>query len=291
MTSMCKAGMVAIFLAAFSTTGWAQGEAGDEQSGLQPVHWAFASLVGTGWYDVAGGRSAFILGAAPRQSLRAAEYRGEGERRIGINIRYDATLGLYRLEDFLDLTDADNVSTLSFTPGMELEIPLNERWDLRVFANLGWGTALGEDVSAWIYYTGVKSQYRFDVPLGGLSLLNGVWYAGYSSDDGPSEELAALFAGAEYRHGVARPRWREEPLDLIWHLGYTYMAVPAEFGLRGLEATSIGDTVELGLAVALRERPFRVFGVEFDRFGLTYALGDNGEFGSITLNLESWFTR
>ena len=269
---------------------WAQ-EAGDLVDAGQPVHWAFAPLLGTGWYDIEGGRSAFIAGANPRQVLRAAVRPGAGARQIGVNVRYDATLGLYRLEDILDFSGVDNVSTLSFTPGIELEIPMNERWDLKTFTNLGWGTALSEDVSSWIYYAGVKSRYMPGMGRGSLAILNGAWYAGYSPDHGKSGDLTAMFAGLEYRHGVSRPRWRGEQLDLVWHLGYTFMADPAEFGLRDASLKSIRDTVEIGLAIAPRNRPFRIWGLEFDRVGLTYSRGEDGEFGSVMLNLSSWFDR
>jgi hypothetical protein len=256
----------------------------------EPIHWAFASLVGSGWYKV-GEANAFLLGVTPRQTIRQPAPFGTGARKAGINIRYDAAFGLYSLDDLFGVADFDNLSTLSFTPGVEFVIPVRERWQMRAFANFGWGTALDDDLSAWVYFTAVKSEYVFDAPRGRLALLNGVYYAGYSPDPGPSGNLTALFAGLEYRHGFSRPQWRGEPLDLVWHTGYTAMNNSAEFGLRDGSFGSVGNTVEFGLAAALRNRNFRFGWFEFEQVGLTYSRDNSGDFGSVTLNLTSWFRK
>jgi len=268
---------------------FAQAASGEEQ--LQPVHWAFASLVGTGWYDVKDGQSAFIMGITPRQSIREPLLLHSGERRIGVNIRYDAALGLYNIEEIIGIAEPENFSTVSFTPGVEFEIPVTAKWRLRAYVDLGWGTAFDDGQSAWIYYTGVKSRYQFGKSTDRFALLNGIYYAGFLPDSGPSADLAALFTGLEYRHGFPVVRWRTEALDLVWHVGYTYLSDPAAFGLYDASLESIGDTWEVGLAVALRERQFRIGWFEFERLGLTYTTDDAGEFGAITLNLNSWFTR
>lgn len=258
--------------------------------GSAPIHWAFASLVGTGWYEVGDGRSAFVIGATPRQTIReTGQYRAD-ETEFGIFVRYDAAAGLFGIPQLADIADTENFSTVSFTPGIELEIPLREHWRLRTFANFGWGTALGDGASAWIYYAGIKSEYLIGFDSGTLAALNGLYFAGYSPDQGPSGELASLFTGVEFRHDSSRLRWRGEPLDLIWHTGYSVMNDEARFGLRDGGLTSIGNTAEFGLAIALRDRPFRLWGFEFERLGLTYSASGDGEFGALVLNFSSWFT-
>ncbi|MGK2925719.1 MAG: hypothetical protein ACSLE2_08855 [Lysobacterales bacterium] len=256
-----------------------------------PIHWAFASLVGTGWYEVDDGRSAFVVGATPRQIIRKTPGYRPGENAFGIFARYDAAAGVFGIPQFPDIADKENFSTISFTPGVELEIPLREHWRLRPFANFGWGTALGDGASAWIYYAGIKSEYLFDFDSRTVAVLNGLYYAGYNPDQGPSGALASLFSGLELRHGSTRLRWRREPVDLLWHIGYSVMSDQASFGLRDGGLTSIGNTAEFGLAIALRERPFRLWSFEFDRLGLTYSTSGDGEFGALVLNLSSWFTK
>jgi hypothetical protein len=118
-----------------------------------------------------------------------------------------------------------------------------------------------------------------------------VFFAGYSPDPGESGKLPALFAGLEYRHGFSRAQWRGEPLDLVWHTGYTAMNNSAEFGLRDGSFGSVGNTVEFGLAAALRNRNIRFGWFEFEQVGLTYSRDNSGDFGSVTLNLTSSFRK
>ena len=255
----------------------------------QPIHWAFASLVGTGWYEVGDGREAFVIGATPRQSIRKANLSESGDRRLGVRIRYDAALGLYSFDDLFEITDLDNFSTVSLVPGIELEIPVTHRWRLRAFANLGWGTTFDGAASAWIYYSGIKSQYLFERSWGAVALLNGYYAAGFSPDSGESGVLSALYAGIEVKQETNRLRWRTDAVDLFWSFGYRLMDDDVDFGVRDSTIESISDAAEVGLALSLRSRPFRVWGLEFERLGVTYARGVESDFESITLNFSSWF--
>lgn len=287
MKARLRAALWAVLLCSTVSLVHAQ-EAGSESAA--PIHWAFASLVGTGWYEVDDGRSAFVIGATPRQIIRETpEYR-PGKNDFGIFVRYDAAAGVFGIPQFPNVTDTENFSTISFTPGVELEMPVREHWRLRPFANFGWGTALDDGASAWIFYAGIKSEYLFNFESSTLAVLNGLYYAGYNPDQGPSGGLASLFAGVELRHGSTRLRWRREPLDLFWHIGYSVMDDGADFGLRDGGLTTIGNTAEFGLAVALRDRPFRLGWFEFERLGLTYSTSGDGEFGALVVNFSSWFT-
>lgn len=79
-------------------------------------------------------------------------------RQNGLWINYDAAIGLYNIGAAPGVINPDNLSTVSFTPGIEAEFPVSDRWTLRSYANLGWGTAMGDGDSAWIWYAGIKSR-------------------------------------------------------------------------------------------------------------------------------------
>lgn len=254
-------------------------------SAEEPIHWALASVVGTGWYHVAGGRDAFIVSLSPRQVLRETRRGGAKTRQNGLWINYDAAVGLYELDTVPGFLDTENFSTVSFTPGIEAEFPATERWTLRGYANLGWGTALGDGNSAWIWYGGIKSRYRLGPPKSSWSLLNGLYYAGFSSDEGGSRDMTGLFTGVEFAHVLSRTSaWR-----LHWHLGFTALEDSFAFALRDAAPRTIGDTAELGLAVSRKDDPFKLWFVEFDRLGLKYSFDTDGEFKSISLTVGSWF--
>ena len=47
----------------------------------------------------------------------------------------------------------------------------------------------------------------------------------------------------------------------------------------------------IGLALALRDRPIRIWFLEFERMGLSYRFSSDGRFKAITVNVRSLFTR
>lgn len=250
----------------------------------EPIHWALASVVGTGWYRVSGERDAFIFSLSPRQVLRETRPGGRETRQNGLWINYDAAIGLYDIDAAPGVLSPDNLSTVSFTPGIEAEFPVNERWTLRSYANLGWGTAIGDGESAWIWYAGIKSRYRLGSSKGNWSLLNGLYYAGFSPDGGSSRDMTGLFAGVEFSHALRK----DSAYRLHWHLGYTALEDSVAFVLRGETPRTIGDTAELGLAISRPDDPFALWFLKFDRLGLKYSFDTDGEFKSISLTVGSW---
>jgi hypothetical protein len=257
----------------------------------EPAHWALASVIGTGWYQLEGGRSAFILTVPPRQVLRESGMDDAGNRQIGIFLTYDTAIGFYNIDHIPEIIDSDNFSTASFTPGVEIEIPISPDWYIRAYANLGWGTSFGEGASAWIYYAGVKSRYLFGGSDRKWALLNGVSYAGLKPESGSSNSIAGLFTGIEYSHVFAESRRVDTSHMLHWQLGYTFVDEAIDIITRDGTLRSIGNTAEIGLAISRPDQPYRLWILNFDRLGLTYTLDSNGKFKSITLNFTSWFEK
>jgi hypothetical protein len=265
---------------------------GFQQPGdLEPAHWALASVIGTGWYQIEGGRSAFILTVPPRQVLRESSIDDAGNRQVGIFINYDTAIGFYNIKDIPEIVDSDNFSTVSFTPGVELEFPIYPDWYIRAYANLGWGTSFGEGVSAWIYYAGIKSRFLFGGSDRKWALLNGVSYAGLNPEGGSSKSIAGVFTGIEYSHVFAESRSDDTSHMLHWQLGYTFVDDSIDIITRDDSIQSIGNTAEIGLAISRPDQPYRLWILNFDRLGLTYTLDSNGKFKSITMNFTSWFEK
>ena len=100
------------------------------------VHWAYSSYFGTGWYELRDNRDVFVLRMAPRWDLREAELADDGQRTLGINFRLAITTGLdnFTIVDIPDAVSSDNLASLSITPGVDITIPINERWTLRPYA-------------------------------------------------------------------------------------------------------------------------------------------------------------
>ncbi len=258
---------------------------------IEPVHWAYSSFFGTGWYQVESAKSVFVLRIPPRQTLRDSGFSESGERNIGVEVRYPLTLGLHNIDDLPGIIKSDNFGTASFTPGVELEIPINERWYLRPSAHLGWGTDLRSKESAWIYYAGIKSRYRFPQRKFEWYLLNSLYYAGYTPDRGDSDRLAVAQLGVELRQPLNRATFLGQPIDLHWTLMYSFMGNELHFGLPEGSFDPIDDQFEASIAMSFRGGPYRLWFINIHQLGIGYKFSSNGRFKAITISTRSWFTR
>lgn len=256
----------------------------------EPVHWAFSAFFGTGWYQVEDNRSVFILRVQPRQTVRESAISSGGTRTLGLEIRYPVSMGFHDTEDLPGIIEPDNFGTLSFTPGVELEIPVNEHWYLRTNAHLGRGTELDSGDSVWIYYAGIKSRYAFPGDKYEWALLNGLSYAGYTPDRGRSDHVSLAQLGVEFTQPLDTTLAGRE-LDLNYHLVYSRPGNELRFGLPGGGFETIRDQYEAGVAVNLKGKPFRLWFIDIEQFGLAYQFSHDGSFRAITINLRSWFTR
>ena len=269
----------------------AESMAAEVKTVFDPVHWAYSSFFGTGWYQIEGARSVFVVRAPFRQVLRPSSLEESGTGKLGIEIRYPLTVGLHDIEDLGGIIENDNFASVAFAPGVELEIPITERWYLRTLAHVGWGTDIGADESAWIYYAGLKSRYVFPARKYQWSLLGGLYYAGFTPDEGRSDHLAVAQIGAELKQPLDKARFNGEPIDLHWTFMYSFLGNDLHFNLPDGRFDPIGDQIELGLQVSLRNRPFKVWFFDLQRLGVAYQFSSSGQFTAITFSMRSWFTK
>jgi len=277
-----------LIFVAFTNTGSADVE---QKTVFEPVHWAYSSFFGTGWYKVEDALSVFVVRAPVRQTLRKSSLSETGTGKLGIEIGYPVTVGLHDIDDLGGIIESDNFATVSFTPGIELEIPINQRWYLRTLAHAGWGSDLRNEDSAWIYYAGIKSRYIFPAKKFQWSLLNGLYYAGYTPDTGRSNHLAVAQIGAELRQPLNRATIHGEPVDLHWTFMYSFLGNELHFNLPDGTFDPLGDQLEVGLQMSLRNRPLKLWLFEVHRLGVGCQFSTSGQFTAITLSMNSWFRK
>jgi hypothetical protein len=258
---------------------------------FEPIHWAYSTFFGTGWYEIGDNRSIFALRIPPRQTLRKSDYISPGKREIGIEIKYPLTLGFHNLDDLPAIIHGDNFGTVSFTPGVELEIPINERWYLRPFANIGFGVDLNSSDSVWIYYTGVKSRYTFSNEKFDWALLNSLIFAGFTPDKGDSDSLAVAEIGVEFRHPLKTATLGGRPIDLHYNLMYTFHGNALHFGLPDGEFDVVKGQFKAAVAMSFRDGPKKLWFFNIHRLELGYKFTSNGNFRAFTFSTRSWFTK
>jgi hypothetical protein len=256
----------------------------------EQVHWAVGAFFGTGWYRVDDNRSVFILRMTPRQSLRESALEADDGRQLGIEILYPLAFGINKLDDIPDFIDFDNYATISFTPGVALEVPVNERWWLRPFAHLGYGRELESGEGALIGYGGLRTRYRLLEGLYRWSAIGGLYYAAYKPDYGHRGQYGALMAGLEFNQPLGSGQARDDPLFLNWHLTYSWYFDNLNFHSDAENFASLRDQWELGVAIAKRDRPLELGFLSFEQIGLAYRWSSDGRFDAITINFRSPFT-
>lgn len=263
-----------------------------QQTELNSIHWAYSSYFGTGWYQVSDIRDVYVFRVTPRWEVRETSF-DDGERSVGVEFRFPVTVGLdtFNLEDPTGIIDPNNLASVSFTPGIDVTVPVTRNWSLRPFTAVGWGTILGEADSAWTYWAGIKSKFAFRHGKLDWALLNSVGYVGYSPSDGPSEDFWPIMAGLEFEYPMGEMKLGGDPLFLAWHGTYTAYEEDLDPVLADGSIDPITDQWEFGLAFGKRDERIRIWKLSFDRLGLAYRFSSSGDLQGITVVFRSIFDR
>ena len=282
--------LVLVHLVPFSLPAHAAELVALAEDPARQVHWAMGAFFGTGWYQVENNRNVYILRVPPSQSLRESSINADGERTLGIDLQYPVSFGVSSLDALDDFLDFDNYATVSFTPGVQVEIPMTQKWYLRPYVNLGWGTELNSSDSAWIFYGGIKSRYRLGGEQVDWSLLNSLNYAGYNPDVGSSGKYGSFMTGLEFDHPLKELTLGGDDLWLNWHVTYSYLFDDINFYVADGQTGTVSDQWELGLALGKGRKNMKFWFLKFEHVGLSFKTSSNGVYKAISANMSSPFT-
>ena len=264
-----------------------------EELDFSSVHWAYSSYFGTGWYEVADDQDVYVLRAAPRWELREARLSENGKRAVGVNFNLSVTAGLNSLSlaDIPDAIALDNFASLSVAPGIDVTIPMTDRWTLRPYASVGWGRLLNNSESAWTYWAGIKSRYTFSKGKLDWALVNQAGYVGYTPSMGPAAAFWPVMSGLEFDYPLANYKLGGEQLVASWHGIYTRFASNLNLDIVTGSLASISDQWEFGFSLHKEKSPISIAWFDFDRLGLAYRFSSSGDLKGISLVLRAAFDR
>jgi len=245
-------------------------------------HWAYSPAFGTGVYQV-GDEETYVGTFKPKIKLRSTE-----NHRFGFNVRLPVSIGLQTIspEEFEFQNLRDNLTTISFVPGVEFYIPITRRWMLKAFGNAGWGTEVSGDQSAWIYFGGVDSRFTFGWGQAELNLLNGLQWYGYTPNPGNSDAFGRFLAGLEADYPLGKTIFRGQQLLIRPHVLYYWYFNELDFRVFLDQPVSINQEVELALSFGTKELN-KFWLLWLDRIGIGYRFSEDSQ--GIRLFLRSVF--
>jgi hypothetical protein len=191
-----------------------------------------------------------------------------------LELRFPITFGVHNyhlegiVEEFLDF----KIRQGSFAPGAFLELPMNERWALRPYLHVGWGTETsGDRDSAWIYWGGIKS--RLKIPFVGLDfgLLNGLTVYGFSPNKGPSQDFSEILTGLDCDIPLGKLQWQDEPLFLRTHIVNRYYLDNLNFLYEFKRPPELSWQWEFGISLSKKKSKIKLWIFQFERIGLGYS--------------------
>lgn len=236
-------------------------------------HWAYAATFGTGFYKV-GIDKVFIFRIYPIVPLGFTK-----DRKISAEMRLPVTFGVQTsdLDKIFEEPIYDRFQTLSFVPGISLMVQINPLWTLRPYLHMGWGSEIQGNDSAWIFYSGLNSRYRFKLGKLGFGLLNAIQYQGYDPNHGEKDSFSRLVTGLEWDYPFGDKTFKGRQLYFFPHVAhYWYLADLKFLYINDEPLIEIKQEFEIALALGTKEK-ISILGLSFDRFGLAYITNDNIE--------------
>lgn len=256
------------------------------------IPWAFAPLLGTGRYEIADDTLVQSLGYAPRKRFRAAALDGAGGRRIGIELRVPLVVSTYRTDlAGLASLSLDDVGTFAIVPGVEIDIPVGERFSVKPLAYAGYGREFHGGPSAAVYWAGIKARTAFARGELDIDLVTSLRYAGFNAGDGDSGDVVPLRAGVEITQPMPDRKLADEPLALYWHAAHTHYVDDDAGHASDPVPRNVNDEWELGISFGKHDGRLRLGFLSWDRVGFAVTLDSGADLSGARLIFNSLYDR
>lgn len=242
--------------------------------------YAYAHEFGSGVYDF-NGRTLQVYGLPFAWTLRAGDRAGPGVR-----LRLPVTLGFldFQSSDVISTGLPDGVDSVSFVPGVELNIALSENWNVLPYLQAGFSVADESSVETRLLGAGLRVESAFPARAfaglyAGEVTYSGVEYRG----DLPSDDFVRLRNSVEFTRGTGQSVGNYQIEGGVFAVLDVY-ADPPTGPTTGLDVPD----VQLEAGIIFETRPeLQIWRVPLPRLGLSYRFA--GDLSSIRLVLGSPF--
>lgn len=253
-------------LVAILTVHGAGAQSEPPQTGF--ADFAFASELGSGIYSI-DGRTIQVYQLPFYYRLRKAAPHGG---RPGIKLTLPVTFGFFNFQpsDLLHFDVPTSVNALILQPGVELDYWLSDAWHLYPYVKAGGAWGSSSTINAYVYGSGVRSDYTF------LAFdRDGLWraeyvYAGvhYPNSDLPNDYFTRLRNGVELRH-TFNATWDGRRVQLAPYAVVDYYFHAPEDPASGLSSRTV--QYETGLMLGVKPM-WELWGLTLPRLGIGYRI-------------------
>jgi len=133
--------------------------AADEEESFGLTNFAFAHYLGTGFYSTSG-QDVFVVQVPFSHTIRQ-----KTNTETGWVLNLPLTFGVINIDgiDVDNTPDLDDVTTLTFLPGIEYQYPVTHNWTISPFFDYGFARDFNSSSNVLVTGAGIKSTYHLPV--------------------------------------------------------------------------------------------------------------------------------
>ncbi len=170
--------------------------AAEKESTFGITNFAFSSYLGTGFYTTSG-QDVFVIQIPTEYAIKE-----KTNTEAGWVLNLPVTFGIINVNsiDTDNFPSLNDVTTLTFLPGLEYQYPITSNWTISPFTDIGVARDFNNKTNVLITGIGIKSYYTIPVNNAMLSLGNRFLYAREQSDISSNDsDYSLLETGLNYR--------------------------------------------------------------------------------------------
>jgi hypothetical protein len=233
------------------------------------INFGFATQLGSGIYTLSG-RTLQVYRLPLGYTLPV-----EDGARVRPRITLPLTLGFidFKPVDVVEEGLPERVDSVSFVPGIALDIALREDWTLEPFAEAGIARDRSSEADQRVYATGLRSRYDFGRNAVDWQLYNEWLYVVVDQDAASgSDDFTRLRMGGTGRRPFDLERSGRRPDFETYGLAEAIIDPPAgPAGSRRQDAVAM--QYEVGITLGATE-PLRLWRIKLPRVGFGYRFGE-----------------
>ncbi|PCJ85150.1 MAG: hypothetical protein COA54_12110 [Thiotrichaceae bacterium] len=168
----------------------------EEQGSFGLTNFAFAHYLGTGFYSTSG-QDVFVVQIPTTHTIKQ-----KTNTEAGWVLNLPLTLGVINIAglEVDNIPDLNDVTTLTFLPGIEYQYPVTPNWTVSPFIDYGFARDFNNSTNVLVTGAGIKSKYNIPVNKALLTLGNRFLYAREKSKNtNENSDYSLIETGLNYR--------------------------------------------------------------------------------------------